>query len=176
MAGEKKRRGRRAYLDDFQPTASGGYVYTGKTHPFPQGRYTWRQAMARLWLLAGVMAGAALLGGCLPAAGTLNTPYVILPYAGSLVSAGSVVWLMGRLSHGDTPLPDYVYAATVGRFGRRGMLVLICAAATLVGEGIYLAGHGPGDLLPGTLAFLACEGLVLAAAAIWRRFAQNLHW
>lgn len=177
MAGEKrKRRGRRAYLDDFQRTATGEYVYTGKTHRYRDENLTRRQALTRLWALTAVMAGGVVAAGCLPAAGTFNTPYVILPYASSLLSAGSVVWLMCRLTAGGDPLPDYVHAATVKQFGPRGTLTLVFSAATVAGELLHLALNGAGDRLWATVGFLACEGLAAAGAALWRVATKKLDW
>ena len=93
MAEEKKRRGRRAYLEDFQKTATGEYVYTGKLHYYETQGLERRQALLRLWLLTGAIAAAVVVSGCVPAAGMSNTFYVLLPYAGALLSAASVVWL-----------------------------------------------------------------------------------
>ena len=90
MAEEKKRRGRRAYLEDFQKTATGEYVYTGKLHYYETQGLERRQALLRLWLLTGAIAAAVVVSGCVPAAGMSNTFYVLLPYAGALLSAASV--------------------------------------------------------------------------------------
>ena len=134
MAEEKKRRGRRAYLEDFQKTATGEYVYTGKLHYYETQGLERRQALLRLWLLTGAIAAAVVVSGCVPAAGMSNTFYVLLPYAGALLSAASVVWLMCRLAAGGDPLRHYVYTATVAQMRVRGRLVLIFSALTLVGE------------------------------------------
>lgn len=176
MAGQRRGRGRRTHLDDFVPTADGGYRYTGQTHPYRDDRLTRRQALARLWALAAVQAGAVAAAGCLRAPGLANTPYVILPYVGSLLSAVGVLWLMGRLTAGGDPLPDYVYVATVGRFGARGMLALAGPAVSAGGEALYLALHGPGPGLAAAIGFLACQGLAAAAGGVWRAVGQNLRW
>lgn len=176
MAQERKRRGRRAHLDDFQRSVSGEYIYTGKTHPFPAGGMTRRMFLARLWTLAGVMLAGGILAGCLPAAGVGDTPYVILPYVGSLLSAVSVVWLMCRLTGGGDPLPNYIYQKTVGQFALRGILTLTFSCAALAGEVLYLALHGPGDRLPGTLGFLLCQAAVAASALGWRWMTRRINW
>ena len=48
---QKKRRGRRAYLDDFQKTASGEYVYNGKMHYYQSEHMGRKKAIFVLWLL-----------------------------------------------------------------------------------------------------------------------------
>ncbi len=176
MAGEKKRRGRRAYLDDFQKTATGEYVYTGQLHHYETEGISRRQALARLWILTAVMAVAQVVSGCVPAAGMSNTFYVLLPYAGGLLSAASVVWLMCRLSAGGDPLRHYVYTATVGQMRLRGYLVLAFAAVTLVGEAVYLILHGVGTVLAGTVVFVICQAIFLIAALAWKSFVRKLCW
>ena len=176
MAVDKKRRGRRAYLEDFQKTATGEYVYTGKLHYYETQGLERRQALLRLWLLTGAIAAAVVVSGCVPAAGMSNTFYVLLPYAGALLSAASVVWLMCRLAAGGDPLRHYVYTATVAQMRVRGRLVLIFSALTLVGEVVHLILDGVGTLLPGTLVFLACQLICLAAALAWESFVKKLNW
>ena len=48
---QKKRRSRRAYLDDFQKTASGEYVYNGKLHYYQSEHMGRKKAIFVLWLL-----------------------------------------------------------------------------------------------------------------------------
>ena len=176
MEQEKKRRGRRAHLDDFQKTASGDYVYSGKLHPFKPGVYTRKQALLRLWLAAAGLAAALAAAGCIPVAGMRNTFYVILPYAASLLAAVSVVWLMCRLTAGGDPLRDYVYAATVAQFRLRSTVTAVLCAAALAGEGLCLALNGPEDTLAGSVVFLLCEAAGLALSLVWRSVAVKLDW
>ena len=176
MAGEKKRRGRRAYLDDFQKTATGEYVYTGKLHRYQTEGIGRRQALLRLWAITAAMAVAGIISGCVPAAGMSHTFYVLLPYAGELVSAASVVWLMCRLAAGGDPLRDYVYKATVLQMGVRGYLVLIFSAVALVGEGVYIVLYGLGSSPAGTMVFLLCQIVCLSAALAGKSFRKKLRW
>ena len=176
MAQEKKRRGRRAYLDDFQKTATGEYVYTGQLHYYETGSIPRRKALLWLWLMTGAMAAAQVLSGCVPAAGMSNTFYVLLPYAGGLLSVASVVWLMCRLAAGGDPLRHYVYTGTVAQMRVRGYLVLIFSALTLAGEAVFLILHGVGTVLAGTIVFLVCQMICLGAALAWKSFAKKLSW
>lgn len=176
MAGEKKRRGRRAYLDDFQKTATGEYVYNGKLHYYGTEQMPRRKALTVLWVCTVVMAAAIIAGGCTPAAGMSNCPYVVLPYAGSLLAIGSIVWLMCRLSAGGDPLRDYVWQATVKQFSLRGWFAVILGGCTLVGDAVYLIRNGVSGLLTGTILFLAEMIIYLAAALTWKSIASRLIW
>jgi len=176
MSGEKKRGGRRAYLNDFSPRVDGGYDYNGTLHSFQEDSMSRRQAMARLWVLSGVSAALIIIAGCVPAAGTANCPYVLLPYAGSAVSAVSVIWLMARMSYAGDPLRDYVYKATVEQYELRSMLVIVFAALSLAGDALYLILNGVQGLVWGTIAFWLCQGAAICAICLWRRTFSRLTW
>lgn len=176
MAEGKKRRGRRAYLEDFQKTATGEYVYTGKLHHYETKDIPRKKALLRLWLMTTAMAAGAVVAGCVPAAGMSGVFYVLLPYAGTLLSAVSVLWLMCRLSAGGDPLRHYIYTATVGQMRLRGYLVLIFSALALAGEAVYIALHGFGSVPAGTAVFLGCQVICLTAALLWKSFVKKLSW
>ena len=82
---EKKRRGRRAYLSDFQPQLDGKYVYTGALHYYEGADR--KRSMALLWGLTAALAVGALVPGLVRAAGMDNHFYVILPWAAELMAA-----------------------------------------------------------------------------------------
>lgn len=177
MPGEKKKRwNRRAYLDDFQKTATGEYAYTGILHYYQDEGMPRRKALTILWALTAVMALTVLTAGCVPAAGMQSTAYVVLPYAGALLSTASVVWLMCRLSAGGDPLRDYVYRATVRQFAPRSILTIVFAACALLGDVVYLILHGVDDRLAGTVVFLTCIALLLGAALAWKSVTKKLMW
>jgi len=176
MSGEKKRRGRRSYLSDFSPTADGEYIYNGSLHAFQEGSMSRKQAMTRLWALSAVSAVFMFAAGCVPAAGTVNCPYVLLPYAGSVLSIASVIWLMGRMSYAGDPLRDYVYKATVEQYGLRSMLVTVFAALSLAGDALYLILNGVQGLVWGTITFWLCQGAAICAIFLWRRTFSRLTW
>lgn len=176
MAEGKKRRGRRAYLDDFQRTATGEYVYNGQLHHFDGQKFSRGRGLRLLWVCSAVMAASVIAAGCVPAAGMLGCPYVILPYAGALLSVSALIWLMCRLTAGGDPLRDYVYNATVKQFKLRSILVLAFSGCTLVGDIVYLIVNGAGGMLAGTAAFLICMALCLGGALAWKSIAGSLSW
>lgn len=176
MESKKKRRGRHSYLEDFQKNAAGEYIYTGLLHHYQDRGLSRTRALAMLWVLAVGMAAAALCAGCVPAAGMQNTVYVLLPYVCGLISAATVIYGLCRLTAGGDPLRDYVYRATVTQFRLRIILVMVFSGAALVGDLVYLALHGVGDRLAGTLVFLLCQGIVFGAAFGWKVVFARLSW
>lgn len=79
MAGEKKRQGRRAHLNDFyrdvaETTSTPAPAMSAVP---PDGERA--ALLRRLWLLTAVMAAAVVAGGCISAPGMSRCFYVLLP-------------------------------------------------------------------------------------------------
>lgn len=177
MAGERKPRGRAKQARYFAPSATGEYVYTGAHYTQAPGRLTWKQAMARRWAMGLAMAALVVLSGCIPVPGMTNTFYVLLPYAGELVSVCSLVWAVGRMAAGGERLREYVYEETVLRLPVRTVLAAVFSAVTAAGEGLFLALHGAEGGKTGYIAaFLLAQVCVLAISLIWRRMERGVFW
>ena len=79
-----KRKGRRAYLNDFTTNLQGDYVYQG-SHFHYTGETPWERQLRRLWGLTLAMAIGLVGGGFLPAAG--EGLYLILNGSGGRTAA-----------------------------------------------------------------------------------------
>lgn len=177
MAGQRKPRGRAKQAQYFAPSATGEYIYTGAHYTQTPGRFTWKQAMARRWAMGVAMAVLVVLSGCIPVPGMANTFYVLLPYAGELVSVCSLVWAVGRMTAGGERLREYVYEETVLRLPVRTVLAAVFSAVTAAGECLFLAMHGAGgEKTRYIIVFLLAHGCVLAISLIWRRTERDVFW
>lgn len=177
MAGEKNRRGRRAYLEQFQKTASGDYVYTGPSYTYVEEGMTFRRSMAVRCALAGGAAALAVLGGFLPAPGMGGCPYVLLPYVAALLSAVSIAWAAVRMAWWGSPLREYVYQKTAAALPLRCALSAAFALATLLGSAIYLVLNGDdGAGAWCTILFLSLQIGVSACSLGLRRFEHGQKW
>jgi len=170
---EKKRKGRRAYLEDFKPNAAGEYIYYGAHYAWGGGR---KRTLARLWLLSAASFCVSLANGCIPGTGMDGRPYVVLPYVAALIGAFSQLWAVGRLSSGGDPLREYVYEATVKKLPLRAVLTAVCAGVAILGElaGVVLTQFSGGILF--AILFMALETVVLAASFLLRRTILRLEW
>ncbi len=173
MAGEKKK-GRRAYLDDFTPTVSGGYVYSGQIFLFEGDESQRRGLLGLLWGLWALVTAAELLCGCIRAPGAEGCFYVVLPYVGALAASFSVTWGLVRLSREGARLRAYVYEATVEKFPLRVSFTAVCAALALAGECFFVLRHGAQGREAGLAAYLAGQCAALAGALLWRRLSRRL--
>ena len=132
MADEKKkRRGRRAYLEDFHQNVAGEYIYTGQTHAWkaPRGK-----TLRKLWLCAIAAIGAAVAAGCVPNTGMERRVWALIPYVLMLISSGVQGWLLYKLTDGGDPVRDYVWKASVPRLPAAGIVTGILAFTSIVTE------------------------------------------
>ncbi len=138
MAEEKRKKGRRAHLSGFAPTAAGEYVYTGPHYAYVEQNGSYKRFLVTQWVLALGCLGCAAAGGCVSGPGMDNTFYVILPWAAGLIAAVSVVWAVARMAYWGNPLRDYVYEKTVAALPTRCKIAAGLAAATGILSGISL--------------------------------------
>lgn len=176
MAGEKKRQGRRAHLNDFYRDVSGSYVYTGTCYVCTAGERERAALLRRLWLLTTVMAAAVVTGGCIAAPGMSRCFYVLLPYAAEVGCAGSVVWAMTRWQAREYPMREYVYKATVKALPGRCLAEAAAAGVGAVGETVYLLLSGTDGRGALAAVYLALKAVSLAAALFARQLVRRSVW
>ncbi len=152
-------RNRRAYLDDYRPTADGGYEYTGAVWHWapPEAR---RPLMRRAAALLSAAFVCMVAAGFLPAPGVGYAAYVLLPYAVALVAAALATASLLRLARAGDEVRDHVYQASVPRLPGRLLVGCIAAIASALGQLVHLALSGGAPSLAG-IAF----ALLMAAAA-----------
>ena len=133
-----KRRGRKAYLDDFQKGKNGEYEYQGSIYTYVSQGKSLTQALAALWAFSLAAFACALIAGFLPAVGTNGAFYTLIPYAATLVLLIAHVWALCRLTANRNQLREYIYLATVKRMGALSICTSIGAALTILGYCIHL--------------------------------------
>lgn len=170
------RRKRRAYLDHFTKNAAGEYIYEGDHYTYQDTGKSRKRALTELWLLVGGAAAAILAGGCIPAPGVGNCPYVLVPYVAAIIAVFSCIWSLGQITAGGDPMREYVYHDSVEKLPGRALVTAICAALALAGEVLYLClNGGAGRLAFGVLFLVLMAGS--AFAAFWaRRTISRLNW
>ena len=172
----KPKKGRRAYLNDFQQTLSGEYVYQGVTYTFEGSKKQRMHLYLKLLALGLVMAAAGITAGSISAPGSLNCFYVVIPFVIALMASLSLLWGLCRLWAGGSPLREYIYQATLDQFPPRGTLTAVCAGCALVGETVYVIRNGTGGLVGGMILFLFCHAVILAGSILWIHTTENSCW
>lgn len=171
------KRGRAAKASYFVPAGQGRYVYSGPLYsPDAESGVTAKKRNARrLFFSMGATVLSAVCG-VLPVSGMMDTFYVIIPYALTLIFSAVLLWKSVRVAYwGGEKLREYVYNATVMKFP---VLTLLCAAfagASVVGEGIYLILNSTESLVL-SLIFVLFHAAILALALLFRKFEIADKW
>ena len=93
-----------SFLNDYQKTAGGDYVYTGRVYTLGDAKRYRRKLSALSFGAAAVTVGS----GCINAAGLSNTFYVILPYIGEVAAVFVLCWQTVKLLAAGREVKAYV--------------------------------------------------------------------
>lgn len=173
MASGKKKK--RQYLSDFQQTASGEYVYTGNVFKY-SGQGSYKKLRLTLGGLCLWMAAAAVICGCIPAAGMKNTFYVILPYLACVLSVATVCWAVVRLLMAGKSVREYILEETVGKLPLRCLFTIVFAAASALAEVIAMIFSDEKGNTGFSLLFLALAALIAGLALALRKAVASMEW
>ncbi len=174
---EKKRKGRRAHLQDFSRDVTGEFQYTG-TYRWYVGGTPFKQVMNRINLLTAALCLALFAMSMLPAPSMLGMGnyYVILPYIAELICSALSVYAAVRLIFGGAKLRSYVYEASVEKLPGRLTLTAIFAGACVTGNLVYLIMNGLGEKPLYSLAIVALHWAVIAVALLLKRCVTSMEW
>lgn len=176
-AGQKKRKkGRRAYLEDIHRTADGSYVYTGPCFEYDAEVNTRGSVLLRLWLLLLPALAASVISTCFNVPFMRDTWYTIAPYAFELTSIGAAVWAAGRITANGTILREYVRRQTFGALPVRCWLAVGFAGAGVAGAAAFMLAHGVQGEPFRCAAYLALKAVVIVCCAFTARFAPSVAW
>ena len=167
MEKKKKKRGRRAHLDDFKKNFRGEWVYTG-CHYSLAGQSVKADIRRSIALFHTGILATALLPECLPAVEMSDCIWAVLPWVLQAVSVFLTLWTAVRLIFAGTRVRAYVYERTVPVLPRRLMLTVLTAALAFILESLYLILNGVGSK-PFFSAARPVLSLVCAVAALFAR-------
>ena len=170
---EKKKKGRRSYLNDFKMNLTGEYIYTG-AHFEPQGDY--KKARLSVTLAGILLVALNLLCGCIPAEPMLNVFYVIIPFVVSLAASVRLLWAATRLWLNRLPLREYVLHQTFEKLFPAATVGLIFSALTSVAFVVFVAINGTTALTFWAYLFFGCNILTILANVFVRVCTKNIEW
>lgn len=171
---KKKRKGRRAYLNDFYTDVSGNIVYTGVMYRY-EGEKPFRQSYLRVALLCGAVFAAVFAIACVPAPSMLGygKPYVVLPFIFEAIGVLLTLWAAIRLGINGPDLRAYVWEATAKKLPWWLEMTVVFACVGVIGNIVYLAIFGfEGKVFLGILVIVlhiaAAVSALLAIRALRR--------
>ncbi len=177
MAEKKKRKGRRAYLNDFYTDVSGNIVYNGVMYRY-EGDMPFNKAYRRLGALCGLVFLSVFAVACIPAPSMLGYGklYVILPFLFEALGVLLTVWAAIRLRANGPDLRSYVWEATVKKLPWWLEMTAFFAGASAVCNVIYLAINGfEGKVFLGLLA-VALHITAVVSALLSIRALRSMTW
>ena len=159
-------------LRDIQLDAQGNPVYIGKTY-----RISGDDRRTRLHLGLGLAALAAVVigSGCIDAAGTTNSFYVILPFIGEVCALFALCWQAVKIIAGREGVRQYVHDAARGMIPGACRVLTVFALFGLAASGWYLWRHGLGQAAK-SIAYLVLKVLAAAGAERCGRAFRDLEW
>lgn len=115
MGEQHKKHSRREHLNDFHLNVAGEYVYNGALYACQSDDAKQHRIKRAVWGMAAILIVAVIAGGCIPAPGMQNCFYVLLPYLGEFLGAGSVIWALAKLGMDWGTVREYNYKKKRGR-------------------------------------------------------------
>ena len=149
MADRKKRGFYREYLNDFQRTADGGYVYRGECFRYDGDEARKKRFAAALAVLTALAAAFVAVPECLEPTEMSRSPITIIPWGLSLAAVFAVVWTAVRLLVRLNDLKAYIFEKTVRRLPLFCIIACALSCATTLSQIIYICVFGiSGDPVP----------------------------
>lgn len=173
--GEKKK-GRRAYLNDFHRNEEGQYEYGGERYEYCGDEKSRKRGTAGLMGLSLLLTALILGEGCVPVPGLSRTFYVLLPYVMELMGSVSACLAAGSLLFAEYPLREYVYQSTLQKLPFRSGAAAFGGGLTLIGETVYLIRNGLGGMSGYVVLFYILQMLALLTAITLFRSSGKMEW
>ena len=136
------KKSRKQYLNDFTPALNGDYVYTGGYYRPEMDHAVFSQFRVRFIISVIISAIFVFAAGLLPAAGSTNCFYVILPFLAMIICCYVKAGKAARLFLSGSRVRDYVYLKTVPVLPGWIIAEAVSAAATLLAEAVFLIING----------------------------------
>lgn len=168
------RKSRKTALEHYQRNAGGEYIYTGDYMAYVEEGKTRKRAMTELWTVGAGIGILTVACGCIPAPGTQNTFYVLIPLMISILTAIACLWTLIQITGGGDPMKEYVYRESVQKMQGRFTGAACFAGLTALAELVYLVLNG-GWGLP-AVAVVALEGLVCGLGILGKKLFSRLKW
>ena len=145
---KKKRRSRRAYLNDFHLNEKGEYVYEGKMIGFAGDGASYHKYLAWITTASVLMFVCTIAAECLPAVSLSKFGLTVIPWLGQLVTVCLAAYAAWKILWGKNPMREYIYKASAAKLPTRVILAAAFSFLTAAEEIIYIFVKG-------------CEGEVL---------------
>ncbi|MCR4606136.1 MAG: hypothetical protein K5771_00230 [Oscillospiraceae bacterium] len=136
------KKSRKQYLNDFSPALNGDYVYTGGYYRPEMEDAVFSRCRIRFIIAVIISVMFVFAAGLLPAAGSTNCFYVILPFLAMIICCFVKTGKAVRLFLSGSRIREYTYLKTVPVLPGWIIAEAVSAAATLLAEAVFLLING----------------------------------
>lgn len=171
------KKSRKQYLNDFSPALNGDYVYTGVYYRSEMEDADFSKCRIRFIILVIISVIFVFAAGLLPAAGSTNCFYVILPFLAMIICCFVKTGKAARLVLSGSRVREYVYLKTVPVLPGWTIAETVSAAATLLAEVVFLLANGSESRVLYTVVYICLIVSTMiadfAALKVFRRISWN---
>ena len=162
-----------SYLNDYQKTAGGDYVYTGRVYAVGGDGKRYRLTLAALCFGA---AAVVIGSGCVNAAGLNNTFYVILPYIGEVTGAFALCYNAVRLLAAGQKVKAHVRTALEKYLPPSVWILIVSAAVSLVASPVFMILQGTEGKPLLCALYLVLKAIALVLGIFVRQHIKAITW
>ena len=175
MASKKSRKGRKAYLNDFQPNLAGEYTYNGAHYRYADSRMPYSAARGKTLLFSLLTLAGLIIAGCVSEGGMGNTFYVIIPYMAEALCVFLTLMAVFKMLRGGERLREYIYTSSVKRIPPSTLCAAVFAALGIICSLIYIILNGIGSPLELAILYIGKILGIIASLAL-RKHVLGLIW
>ena len=168
---KKKKKNKRAYLNDFELQDNGEYTYKGTVYKYEGD---WKDCRKKLWTLCALLAVLTVGAGLVPYGGMMNAFYVILPYIVEVCLGAYLIYNVLRLTKGEGEVREYVFTKTFEQFSGWFMILFVSAVMCLLGEILHLILSHSLEGVWLSLLFIALQSMVFGTVSGFSRQCQSM--
>lgn len=179
MAQSSKRspkKGRKAYLNDFQPNLAGEYTYTGAHYRYAGEGMDYRCARRYTAIGAAAMLAGLLAPGFVRAGGMGNCFYVLIPYMAEAISVFVTMFAVFKMLTGGERLREYIFEKSVLRIPRACLCCSAFAALGFICSMIFSALNGIGGSTAEAAVLIIGKLLGIISPMAMRKHLLSLEW
>ena len=174
--GKARRKGRKAYLNDFQPNLAGEYTYTGANYRYVGEGMDYRRVRRCTAAAAAAMLAGLLVPGFVSAGGMGNCFYVLIPYMAEAISVFVTMFAVYKMLSGGEKLREYIFEKSVKRIPGGCVCCSAFAALGLVCSMVFSAINGIGGTAAEAAVLIVGKCLGVSAPLVMRRLILSLDW
>ncbi len=164
------------YLNDFTPAVNGDYVYTGGFYRPELEPLHFSKIRSLIIITELISVISVFVAGLLPAAGSADCFYVILPFLAVIICGFVKAWKAVSFFLSGTRVREYVYMKSVFVLPGWTVAETVSAAAVLIAETVFLLINGFEWREKFTVAFICLVALTMIADLLMLDLLRRISW